>query len=149
MQRGDVFLDIEMDHHGGVLAVGPASGLNIPSRLDQPQEGIHGAGQQRPLMGPALAIAVIALPLREQRIQMRLQGGVELGRLDMGKFDPPAGELLIAALGDRGLRRGRGSRVGSWLQADRGAQLADRGTARQLRVMLIRPRASARRNDPT
>ena len=55
-----------------------------------------------------IAVVVIVFPLGDQRITMRLQGRVELRRVQMRKFDPPTGELLVGGLGDRALRLGRG-----------------------------------------
>ncbi|VBA47024.1 hypothetical protein LAUMK13_05759 [Mycobacterium innocens] len=69
---------------------------------------------------------------------MRRQCGVELRRVVVRKFDPPAAELLGRGLGDRGLRLRPRIGFGSRFEFDRGAQLVDRGDPRQLRVMLIR-----------
>ncbi|VBA33966.1 hypothetical protein LAUMK13_00379 [Mycobacterium innocens] len=69
---------------------------------------------------------------------MRRQGGVELRRVVVRKFDPPTAELLGRGLGDRGLRLRSRIGFGSRFEFDRGAQLVDRGDPRQLRVMLIR-----------
>jgi hypothetical protein len=44
MQRGDALLDIEMDHHGGVLSMRAAGGVGVPPGLDQAQERLDRAG---------------------------------------------------------------------------------------------------------
>ncbi|VAZ99826.1 hypothetical protein LAUMK35_04465 [Mycobacterium pseudokansasii] len=75
---------------------------------------------------------------------MRRQGGVELRRVVVRQCDPPTTELLVAGLGDRGLRMRPRIGFGSRFQLDRGAQLVDRGDLRQLRVMRIRSRTGAR-----
>ena len=79
-----------------------------------------------------IAVVVIALPLGDQRIQMRLQGRVELRGFQMAKCDPPAAALLVGGLGDRsprfgfrfGPRIGFGFGFGSRLELDRGTQLS-------------------------
>ncbi len=56
------------------------------------------------------------------------------------------GGVLVAGLGDRRLGVGAG-RGGSGFEFDRGAQLADRGVPRQLRVVLIRTVGGPRGDD--
>ena len=90
---------------------------------------------------------MILLPLGDQRITMRRQRRVELRRVHVRKFDPPTAELLTGGLGDQGLRLRPRIGFGSRFQADRGAQLVDRGDPRQLRVMLIRSLTRPRRDD--
>ena len=95
MQRGGALLDVDVDHHGGVLPVGPAGRFGVPSGLDQAHKRLDGARQRGPLIGGVLAVAVIVFPLGEQRITMGRQRGVELRRIQVRKFDPPTAELLI------------------------------------------------------
>ena len=83
-------------------------------------------------------VVVVAFPLRDQRIAMRLQRGVDLGRLGVGSVIRHVVDCSsLVVLIDR-CRSGCGSGCGSRFELDRGAQLADRGAARQLRVVLIR-----------
>ena len=93
---------------------------------------------------------MIVFPFGDQRITMRLQCCVELRRLQVREFDPPAAELLVGALGDRALRSGPsiGFGFGSRFQLDRGAQLVDRGDPGQCRVVLIGSLARPARDDP-
>jgi len=67
---------------------------------------------------------------------MRTQSSVELRRVQVRKFDPPPGELLVEVLVIEGFRSGR-CRLRGAVPLDRGAQLVDRSAARQLRVLLI------------
>ena len=46
MQRSDALLNVEMHHHGGVMAVWPAGHLGVPPGLDQPHERLTGARQR-------------------------------------------------------------------------------------------------------
>ncbi|OCB29628.1 hypothetical protein A5675_05330 [Mycobacterium malmoense] len=151
MQRGRAPLNVDVDHDRGVLPVWPAGRFGIPPGLDQTQERLEGARQRRPLLRPVvaaavLAIAVIVLPLGDQRITMRRQRGVEFRRVEVREFDPPTGQVFIRVLDDRGFLWPIIG-FGSWLQLDRRAQLADRSDPRQLGVMLIRSRTAARRDD--
>ena len=91
-----------MQHHGGVLPVWAAGGFGVPAGLDQPHKRLAGARQRRRLIGGARAIAVIVFPLGDQRIPVRLQGGVEL-RGVRGKPDPLAAALFGLGRGDRAL----------------------------------------------
>jgi len=79
---------------------------------------------------------VVAFPVGDQRVVVRLQRGVERGGGRPGEFDPPAGQRAVGGFGDRGLRC---PTVGIWagFEFDRGTQLVDRGVARQLGVMGI------------
>ena len=72
-----------MHHHGGVLPVWPAGRLGVPPGLDQAHERLDGARQRRPLLRRAVAVVVIAFPLGDQRIAMRLQRRVELRRVEV------------------------------------------------------------------
>ena len=152
MQLRGALLDVEMHHHGGVLSVRPASHLGVPAGLDQPHERRACTRERWPMIYCAVAVVVIALPLSDQRILMRLQGRVELRRLQMAKFDPPAGALVVGGLGDRGPRFGFrfgpriGFGVGSRLELDRGAQLTDRRAAGELRIVFIGSVGSTSRN---
>ena len=152
MQRSDALLNVEMHHHGGVMPVGAARGLGVPAGLDQTHERLTGARQRGPLICGAVAVVVIAIvvivfPLGDQRIMMGLQRRVERRRVQMRKFDPVAGALLVGGLGDRpgwlGPRFGFGARF----QLDRGAQLADRRATGQLRIMGIGSVGGLRRDD--
>ncbi len=106
MQRGGALGHVDVYHHGGVLPVRSPRRLGVPSGLDQAHERLAGARQRRPLVYGTIALAVIALPLGDQRITMRRQCRVEFRRIQVRKFDPPTGELLIGGLGDRGPRFG-------------------------------------------
>ena len=104
MQRGGALGDVEVGHHGGVLPVRAAGGLGIPAGLDQAQKRLEVTRQRRRALGCGLALGAILLPFGDQRLPMRRQRRLERRRLQMRKLDPPTGELLIAGLGDRGLR---------------------------------------------
>ena len=65
MQGSSALLDVEMHHHGGVVAVWPTGHLGVPRRLDQTHERIAGGRQRWPLIAGGLAIAVIVFPLRD------------------------------------------------------------------------------------
>jgi hypothetical protein len=64
--------------------------------------------------------------------------------------DPIAAALLVGGRSDRALGLGLGPRFGfgSRFQLESGAQLIDRGAARQRRVVLIGPLAGPRRDHP-
>src|SRR6516225_8696316 len=79
---------------------------------------------------------------------MRRQGRVELRGVMVGKGDPITAAPLVGRRGDRALGLTPRFGVGSRFQLDRGAQLIDRGAARQLRVVLIGSLAGPRRDDP-
>ena len=97
VQGGRARLDIDVHHHGGVLAVRAADGFGVPAGLDQPQERLEVTGHRR----RALRGVVMGLfPLGDQRLAVRGQRRLELRPLDMGQFDPPPRELLIARLTD-------------------------------------------------
>ena len=125
-----------------------------PSR-HQPHERLASARHRRPIRpGPGGGVVVV-LPLGDQRLPMRIQRRIEFGRIHVGEFDLPAGELLVDRFGERGLRLWWWIRVGvgSGFQLDRGAQLADGGHLGQLRIMRacqIPPRPGRRspRPDP-
>ena len=95
MQRSDAFLDIQMHHHRGVLPMRAARGLGVPPRINQPHERLTRGGQRRPLLGSFRTLVVIALPLGEQRITMRLQGRIELRGIGVRKLDPPRSSPLF------------------------------------------------------
>ena len=125
MQRSDALLHIHMHHHRGAMSMGPGGHLGVPSSLDQTHERVAGVRKGRRLIGSTVAgVAILAVvfPVGDQRLLMRGQRRVELGRLGVGQGDPVTGDLLIGGLGDRA--RGRvsgsrcsGSRRGSWLTA--------------------------------
>ena len=50
MQLSGFVLDIQMHHHGGVLAVRSAGHLGVPSGLHQAHERVDGVRQRRPLI---------------------------------------------------------------------------------------------------
>ncbi|VBA47027.1 hypothetical protein LAUMK13_05760 [Mycobacterium innocens] len=50
MQRRGALGHVEMHHHRGVLPVGPAGHLGIPSGLHQTHKRLDGARQRRPLI---------------------------------------------------------------------------------------------------
>jgi hypothetical protein len=50
MQRSRALLDVEMHHHGGVVAVWPTGHLGVPPRLDQTHERLAGGRQRRPMI---------------------------------------------------------------------------------------------------
>ena len=83
VQRGDVPLDVEMHDHGGALPVRPAGHLGVPAGLDQAHERVHGVGQRWRLLGARRRSRVVAFPVGDQCIAMRLQGGVERRRFDV------------------------------------------------------------------
>ena len=87
MQRGDAICHVDMHHHGGVLPVRAAGHVGVPAGLHQPHERIESAGQRRPVRCAPLVV-VVAFPLGDQRILMRLQGGIECRRLQLGQGDP-------------------------------------------------------------
>lgn len=131
-----VLLNIEVRHHGGVLPVGPAGGLGVPSGFDQAQERIRGGRQGRCLICCA-AIVVVVFPLHHQGVKMRLQCRVELRCLQVAEFDPPAASLLVGGLGDRARRFWLVVGFGAGFELDRGAQLVDRGNGGQLGIVRI------------
>jgi hypothetical protein len=99
MQRSDPLVEIQMHHHRGVLPMRTTSGLTVPPGLDQPHERLASARQRRPILGGPVVV-VIALPLGDQRILVRLQRRIEFRRVHMRQFDPPTGELLVGGFGD-------------------------------------------------
>ena len=144
MQCRSALSHVEVHHHGGVLPVWrQAASASQPAsirRMNASAVLCNGAADLS-------ARAVIAFPLSEKRITMRGQRGVELRRVMMAKSDPVATAALVAGRAERELRLGGRSRR-SRFELDRGAQLSDRGTRRQLRVMLIRARTCPRRDHP-
>jgi len=73
------------------------------------------------LIGGGLTALPIALPLREQRIAMRAQRGLQRRRLRMWQARPPEIEPApTGGLGDRGLQVGTRLRIRARLQGDRG-----------------------------
>jgi hypothetical protein len=143
MQRRGTLLDVDVEHHRGVLTVWAPRRLGVPAGLDQAHKRLHGARHRRHLITGVSTVVVVVFPVGDQRVAMRRQRGVELRRLVVGQSDPPAAGLLAGGLGDRGLRWGPRIGFGSRFQADRGAQLVDRRDPGQLRVMLIRARTRA------
>ncbi len=80
MQAGDALGGVEVDHHGGVVAVGAAVRLGVPAGFDQADKRLQRA-RQRPdlLAGP---VVVVAFPFGDQRFAVRGQGGVECGGIE-------------------------------------------------------------------
>src|SRR5947209_824057 len=78
MQCRSALLNVDMHHHGGVLRVWAAGCIGVPACLDEADKRLAGARQRWSLIRIARAIAVIELPLGDQRITVRRQGGVEL-----------------------------------------------------------------------
>src|ERR1700742_195261 len=147
MQCRSTLFDVDVHHYGGVLPVRASRRIGVPAGLDEAHKRLAGGGQRGSLIWSARAIAVIVLPLGDQRIPVRRQSGVELRGVMMAKGDAVATALLIAGGGDRVLGLWPRSRFGPRLQSDRGAQLIDRRTGRQLRVMLVGSLAGSCRND--
>jgi hypothetical protein len=80
---------------------------------------------------------VVAFPLGDHGILVRLQGGVEGGSFVVRQGDPPGAGPLVAGLGDRPRRPWPRIGLGTRLELDRGAQLADRGAFGELGVVRI------------
>ncbi|VBA36166.1 hypothetical protein LAUMK13_01019 [Mycobacterium innocens] len=78
---------------------------------------------------------------------MRGHGGVELRGVMVRQADPIAAAPLGGGRGDRTLGLAARFGFGSRFQLHRGAQLSDRGDPGQLRVVLVRSRTGAGRDD--
>ena len=163
MQRRGPVLDVEVHHHGGALPVRAARHVAVPPGLDQTQEPIDAARPRRHPNAHARAgtgthtvtvtvtrtrtvtgaLAVVALPLRDERIVVGLQRGIEGRGLGVRQGDLEGGGLLTHGRADRTRRLGPrtgigfGLGLGSRFQLDRGAQLVDRGDLGELGVVLI------------
>src|ERR1700742_4059387 len=147
MQCRSTLFDVDVHHHGGVLPVRASRRIGVPAGLDDAHKRLAGGRQRGLMIRVARASAMIVLPLGDQRVKVRRQGGVELRGVMMVKSDPIAAALLVAGRADRAL--GLWPRLGlwPWFEPDRGAELIDRRTGRQLRVVLVGSLASPCRDD--
>ena len=76
VQRRDSLVDVEMDHHGGALAVRTPLRLDIPAGFNQPQEGIDRCRHWWVFVPGVVAVLPVAFPLGHQSVTMRLQRGL-------------------------------------------------------------------------
>jgi hypothetical protein len=60
--------DVDMHHNSGVMPVRPSGRVSVPTRLDQTQKRIDRVRQRQHWINCVAAVAVIVLPLRDQRI---------------------------------------------------------------------------------
>ncbi len=153
MQCRGAALDVQVHDHGGVLPMRAPRDIGVPPGVDQADEAVHGSGKWGHLhrgvvvavtvvdvgVAAVAAVAVVTFPVGDQRVLMRLHGGVELRRLHLGQGDPVGGVHRVDDLGERPLGPRCGLRLGTRLLLDRGAQLRHRRRCGRLRVVLVGP----------
>ena len=91
MQGCGAVFDVQVHHDGGALPVRSSGHIAVPTGLDQAQEPVDGTGQRWRLVGHV--VGAVAFPVGDQGVGVRLQGGVEGGRLVVGEGDLPRGGL--------------------------------------------------------
>ena len=143
MHSGVAAFDVQMHDHGGVLPMRAACHVGCPTR-PPPRSSTHprrsgtaapaptgprGSHRAGPRRTPRRRIryrcryqsspCAVALPLRDQRVTMRIHRGVELRGLQLRQRDPVRRVRLADGLADRPLRLRLPVRFGTRLQLDR------------------------------
>ena len=87
-ERGVVRSGFEVHDDGGAVAVGPLGNLGVPAVFAETYERVGQGRERRRYLDAALACGgVVSSPFGDQRVEVRLQGGVDRCALQLGQPD--------------------------------------------------------------